>query len=95
MFATNELHQSRRNSSAAFTVTARQLAEFLQSVEGEEKLLIQRLSDLESKDIRLALANRPVDEECGPCRNRSEVPIAQSDVQQIDDAAAAEVYGAF
>ena len=95
MFATDELHQSRRNSSAAFTVTARQLAEFLQSVEGEEKLLIQRLSDLESKDIRLTLSNRSVDEECGPCRNRSEVPIAQSDGQQIDDTAAAEVYGAF
>jgi hypothetical protein len=93
MFATNELHQSRRNSSAAFTVTARQLAEFLQSV--EEKLLVQRLSDLESKDIRLTLANRSVDEECGPCRNSSEVPIAQSDGQQIDDTAAAEVYGAF
>ena len=39
MLATNELHQRRRNHSADFTVTARQLAEFLQSVEAEEKLL--------------------------------------------------------
>lgn len=95
MFATNELHQRRRNSSAAFTVTARQLAEFLQSVEGEEKLLVQRLSDLENKDIRLTLANRPVEEDCGPCRDRSEAPTAQRDEQQIDDTAASAVYGAF
>ena len=38
MLATKELHQRRRNYSADFTVTARQLAEFLQSVEAEEKL---------------------------------------------------------
>ena len=70
MLATNELHQSRRNYSAAFTVTARQLAEFLQSVEAEEKLLTQRLSDLESKDIRLTLAKRPVERGLRPLVGR-------------------------
>jgi putative transposase len=60
MLATNELHQRRRNHSADFTVTARQLAKFLQSVEAEEKLLTQRLRDWESKDVRLTLTKRPL-----------------------------------
>jgi hypothetical protein len=41
MLATEELRQRYHNHSAAFDVTARQLAEFLQSVEAEESLLIQ------------------------------------------------------
>lgn len=57
MLATQELHQRSRNHSAAFPVSARQLAEFLQSVEAEEVLLSQRLSDLESKAIRPTLTS--------------------------------------
>ncbi|HZM11426.1 MAG TPA: DDE-type integrase/transposase/recombinase [Candidatus Limnocylindrales bacterium] len=94
MLATNELHQRRRNHSAAFTVTARQLAEFLQSVEAEEKLLTQRLSDLESRDIRLTLAKRPFNEGCAPCRE-ADVPAAQSSGQPVDETTGSEVYGAF
>jgi hypothetical protein len=52
MLATQELHQRCHNHSAAFSVSARQLAEFLESVEAEEVLLSQRLSDLGSKAIR-------------------------------------------
>ena len=55
MLATQELHQRCHNHSAAFPISARQLAEFLESVEAEEVLLSQRLSDLESKAIRLTL----------------------------------------
>ena len=90
MLATNELHQRRRNHSADFTVTARQLAEFLQSVEAEEKLLTQRLSDLESREIRVTLAKRPFNE-----GREADVPAAPSVGQQVDEMTIGEVYGAF
>src|ERR1019366_9200253 len=60
MLATKEQAQRRRNHSADFTVTARQLAEFLQSVEAEEKLLTQRLSDLESRATGRGMAGAAV-----------------------------------
>ena len=65
MLATEELRQRYHNHSAAFDVTARQLAEFLQSVEAQETLLTQRLSDLESKTIRLTLTNVAGNGGCG------------------------------
>ncbi len=55
MLATEELRQRQRNHAADFYITARQLAGFLQSVEAQETVLTQRLSDLESKTIRLTL----------------------------------------
>lgn len=53
MLATAELHKKYRNHSASFYLTARRLAEFLQSVEGEEILLTQRLRDGENRAIHL------------------------------------------
>ena len=94
MLATAELHQRRRRHSADFTVTARQLAEFLQSVEAEEKLLTQRLRDWESKDVRLALTKRPLHESCAPFRE-ADVPAALEVEQQTEVTSAGEVYGAF
>ena len=94
MLASSELHQRRRNYSAEFTVTARQLAEFLQSVEAEEKLLTQRLRDRESKDVRLTLTKRPLNEDCAPFRE-AEVSSAQSLDRQTDETTVSEVYGAF
>ena len=58
MLATQELRQRYHNHSAAFAITARQLAEFLQSVEAEEMLLTQRLSDRESGVARAAIRNQ-------------------------------------
>ena len=94
MLASNELHQRRRNYSAEFTVTARQLAEFLQSVEAEEKLLTQRLRDWESKDVRSTLTKRPLSEDCAPFRE-AEVSAAPSVERQTDETTVSEVYGAF
>lgn len=94
MLATNELHQRRRNHSADFTVTARQLAEFLQSVEAEEKLLTQRLRDWESKDVRLTLTKRPLNEDCARYRE-ADVPVASEVEQQTEVITIGEVYGAF
>jgi len=53
MLATTELHRRHRNHAGSFNVTARRLAEFLESVEAEELLLTQRLRDGESRPIRL------------------------------------------
>jgi len=47
-----ELRKRRENHSEQFVITARKLAEFLESVEVEEALLIQRLSDLEARSLQ-------------------------------------------
>ena len=52
MLATAELRRQHQNHSAGFHITARRLAEFLQSVEAEETLLTQRLRDGESRALR-------------------------------------------
>jgi putative transposase len=49
--AREELLKGRKRHSQQFTVTARRLADFLDSVESDEKLLGQRLRDRESKEI--------------------------------------------
>jgi putative transposase len=50
--ASEELRKRRRNHSGQFGITARKLAEFLESVEVEEAILIQRLSDLEARSLQ-------------------------------------------
>jgi len=95
MLASSEMHQRRRNHSAASSVTARQLAEFLQSVEAEEVLLTQRLRDLESKETRLTLVSKPHAEDCIPSRDCYEEPTAKSAGSYADEATINEVYGAF
>ena len=44
---------ARQNHSGQFAITARKLAEFLESVEVEEAILIQRLSDLEARSLHV------------------------------------------
>lgn len=48
---TEELHKRRKNHSSQAGITAKKLAEFLESVENDEKTLAQRLSDLETRSI--------------------------------------------
>jgi putative transposase len=59
MLATKELRKSMQHQSGEFSVTARKLAEFLDSVHAEEILLEQRLSDLESRADRATLSVAP------------------------------------
>jgi len=94
MLATNELHQRRRSHSATFSVTAKQLAEFLQSVEAEEALLVQRLRDLESKETRLILVSKP-DSDCIPSQDNYDGPSAQTVGLSVAETAIDDVYGAF
>ena len=51
--ASEELRKRRQNHSGQFAITAKKLAEFLESVELEEDILIQRLSDLEARSLHV------------------------------------------
>lgn len=93
--ATEELRQRQRNHSADFDITARQLAEFLQSVEAQETVLTQRLSDLESKTIRLKLTKVAGDGGCGAFQHCSEKPAVEADSSPPEEFVSDEVYGEF
>jgi putative transposase len=51
MLATAELRGRTRHHAGQFTVTAKKLADFLASAEGEHALRVQRTKDREAKDI--------------------------------------------
>jgi putative transposase len=95
MLATEELRQRYKNNSATFDVTARRLAEFLQSVEAEETLLTQRLSDLESSEIRRIPTNGARSKERATVADGSERPVAEADRVSTDDLVVDEIYGEF
>jgi transposase InsO family protein len=56
MLASHEIRKRRQNHTQRFPVTARRLAEFIESVEAEEKLLVQRLGDMEVRRVRSGLS---------------------------------------
>ena len=93
MLGTKELHQQHHNYSAEFTVTARRLAEFLQSVEAQESLLTQRLCDCESRAIRLALNGGA--NEGSSTQFRLDGQTTEIDGRALDDGAVGEVYREF
>jgi putative transposase len=93
MLATQELRQRCHNHSAAFSVSARQLAEFLESVEAEEALLSQRVSDLESKAIRRTITSGSGGERSVP--QRCEKPVVEINSRSTDGFVSSEVYGEF
>jgi hypothetical protein len=51
MIATKELRALKSSHSQQFTVSAKKLADFLQSVEAEETMLMQRLRDAEGRKV--------------------------------------------
>jgi transposase InsO family protein len=51
MIATKELRALKNSHSQQFTVSAKKLADFLQSVEAEEVMLMQRLRDAEGRTV--------------------------------------------
>jgi putative transposase len=95
MLATQELRQRYHNNSAAFGVTARHLAEFLQSVEAEETLLTQRLSDLESGEIRRALTNEAEHKRYATVAHGIQEPVVETESVARDELAVDAVYGEF
>ena len=56
MLATAELHKRRQRHNQQSTLTARQLADFLASLEAEELLLEQRLRDAQTREVLAPVA---------------------------------------
>jgi len=59
MLATAELRRRARQHAGQLTVTAKKLADFLASAEGEHALRVQRTKDREAKDVVAKI-------QCGP-----------------------------
>ena len=61
MLATEDIHRQRSLQSRRFALNARKLAEFLQSVETKETLLVQRARDREVRDAVAGASSRRKD----------------------------------
>jgi len=62
MLATAELHGQKRHQARSFAITARKMADFLNSVEADEKLMPQRLHDAASKRIHQVIEGGQADQ---------------------------------
>jgi hypothetical protein len=94
MIASKELHRRRQCHSQGVAITARKLADFLQSVEADELLMTQRLRDQEAHATRSAPgAIRPAT----PDSDKFRVDPAEDNdmVSNADCADAGEIYGEF
>lgn len=100
---TEELRRRRKLHSLQFNVTAKKLAEFIESVEAEEQLLLQRLRDQETQQVTNQL-NSDSDANESPTVNHdhansgsSKPSIAESKGKkdQRDDRDELEEYGRF
>ena len=83
MIASDELRARKQAYSRQFSVTASQLAAFLQSVETEESLLAQRLKDIAMRPV-LRLINGAED---GPARELSLAPAHEIAATADQDSA--------
>ena len=94
MLATTELHRRNHNHSTGFSITARRLAEFLQSVEAEETLLTQRLRDRENRTIRLEIVTGAQN---SAAVVEQQVPPSPTEhnVLAVDEATVGDVYAEF
>lgn len=97
MLASKEVRRRRQlHSQERFTLTARKLADFLGSAEAEEKCLVQRLRDRESKSIRnngpVVVSSAPSDPE-GCLESQHGSPPSVPPV--ADQPVATAVYGEF
>ena len=94
MLATTELRRKHQNHSTGFAITARHLAEFLQSVEAEETLLTQRLRDREHRVIRSEATTQAANvDPVGD--HRAPVGLPVNVICMVDDGTIDEVYGEF
>lgn len=94
MLATTELLRRHRSHAASFNVTARRLAEFLESVEGEELVLTQRLRDRESRSIRLGIVAGAQDTDASP-DPQSPGQVTEQVAAVVGEEMIGELYGVF
>ena len=92
MLATAELRRRRQHHAGASHITARRLAEFLQSVEAEETLLAQRLRDGESRTIPPETTGRSAEDLSG---RPNETEMATTLSTLVPDETVGDQYGVF
>jgi hypothetical protein len=85
MLATQEMRKLSQGHSGEFTVTSRKLAEFLESVQAEELLLEQRLTDAETQDGKVSHTPPP----------KPGSPPERDRCEPTPDFAALQSYGSF
>jgi putative transposase len=98
--ATEELRRRRRLHSQQLNVTAKKLAEFLESVEAEEQLLIQRLRARETQSVMTSINGNkelPNPENCKPksARPKSSTSKSEDKSSSQNDSAKLKKYGRF
>lgn len=76
--ASEELRKRRQKHSGQFEVTAKKLAEFLESIELTEEVLVQRLSDLETRSLRAKPTNVAVAQSSMPDETKQLCPCRSS-----------------
>jgi putative transposase len=88
MIATKELRALKTSHSRQFTVSAKKIADFLQSVEAEEAMLMQRLRDAEGRKVldRINNSTHVAEQENAAVANLPETPINRS----VDEASSIE-----
>ena len=97
MIASKELHRRRQCHSQGIAITARKLADFLQSVEADELLMTQRLRDQEAqatRGARTTMAPAPLDRD--KFKIDPDHPGQDNDMADDTDCAeVGEIYGEF
>jgi len=84
--ASEEVRKRSVNHSGQFGITARKLAEFLESVEVEEAILVQRLSDLEARSLQGQSV--PSAEVTGQADDHRREPLLERGAAPLVDASA-------
>jgi hypothetical protein len=93
MLATAELRRRAQQHTAQFTVTAKKLADFLASAEGERLLSTQRARDREAKDVLAIMHGGPIDPPCPHTLGEAEAPKTRSaQTLSVDDLVVYEEY---
>ena len=92
MLASKELYRRQRCHSQGLAVTAKKLADFLQSVEADELLMTQRLRGLETQATRNALIVAPAPPRAGDMTGD---PAEDGTAGDAEHDESSEIYGEF
>ena len=93
MLATGELRRRAQQHTAQFTVTAKKLADFLASAEGDRLLSTQRARDREAKDMLALMHGAPIDPPCPHACGEAEAPkVSAAQTLRVDELVVYEEY---
>jgi len=95
MLATQELHKQHSCHNQLFTLNARRLAEFLQSVEAKEALLLQRACDREAREALEGVGSRREGSDPGTDDRAGEAPPRTGSQRDTRVEEVREEYGEF